>query len=140
MADKLIFEIFVDINESAVSFVKGPAGEALMIPFTGTVRGLLFNGVVLPGGVDVQTVNQNGVRHMQARYMLEGCDPEGEHCRIFVDNNGWFEEMRTPFKTIPAFMTDSKSLAPYLHRNTFRGEGHMIDGKTVIRIFEITDK
>ena len=27
---------------------------------------------------------------MSARYMLEGVDKNGEHCRIYIDNNGWF--------------------------------------------------
>ena len=67
MADKLIFEVFVDIYSEQVSLLKGPAGEVVMIPFGGTVKGEIFNGKVLPGGVDTQTVDQNGVRHMSAR-------------------------------------------------------------------------
>ena len=137
MTDKLIFEVHVEIDDKTVSFLKGPAGEAVMIPFSGTVTGELFNGRVLPGGVDTQTVNQNGVRHMSARYMLEGFDSNGESCHIYIDNCGWFESMNMPFKTIPVFLTDSKKLAPYLHSNRFRGEGHLIDGKTVIKMFEI---
>jgi len=61
-----------------------------MIPFGGTVEGELFHGKVLAGGVDTQTVDQNGVRHMSARYMLEGVDNAGEPCHIYIDNNGWF--------------------------------------------------
>ena len=33
MADKLIFEVYIEIDNQAVSFLKGPAGEAVMIPF-----------------------------------------------------------------------------------------------------------
>lgn len=140
MADKLIFEVYVEIEEKDVSYLKGPAGEALMIPFSGTVTGDVFNGKVLPGGVDTQIVNQNGVRHMSARYMLEGVDKSGDPCRIYIENNGWFETQSLPFKTIPTFYTDSKNLAPYLHSNKFRGEGHLVDGKTVIKMFEINDE
>jgi hypothetical protein len=139
MADKVIFEVHVEIDDREVSMLKGPAGEAVMIPFSGTVTGELFNGKVLPGGVDTQIVNQNGVRHMSARYMLEGTDRDGEPCRIYIDNNGWFESFSLPFRTIPTFYTDSKKLAPYLHSNRFRGEGHLVDGKTVIRMFEVDD-
>jgi hypothetical protein len=137
MADKLIFEVFVEITENQVSYLKGPAGEVVMIPFAGTVKGELFNGRILPGGVDTQRVNQNGVRHMSARYMLEGVDQNGEACRIFIDNNGWFESKNMPFRTIPTFFTDSKKLAAYLHSNKFRGEGHDQNGQLVIKIFEI---
>jgi hypothetical protein len=137
MADKLIFEVLVEIDNGAVSALKGPAGEAVMIPFTGTVRGELLSGRVLPGGVDAQTVNQNGVRHMCARYMLDCVDRDGEPCRVYIENNGWFEAQSMPFKTIPTFLTDSKKLAPYLHRNNFRGEGHFENGGLVIKMFEI---
>jgi hypothetical protein len=138
MPDKLIFEIAVEINPAQVSQLKGPAGEVIMIPFSGTVTGELFKGRVLPGGVDTQTVDPNGVRHMSARYMLEGIDNTGEQCRIYVDNNGWFSgEMIMPFKTIPTFYTDSKALAPYLHSNKFRTEGHPRQGGVNIKVFEI---
>ena len=138
MHDKLIFEVTVEINPAQVSQLKGPAGEVLMIPFSGTVKGELFNGRVLPGGVDTQTVDQNGVRHMSARYMLEGVDNSGERCKIYIDNNGWFPgEIIMPFKTIPTFFTDSKALASYLHSNKFRTEGHPRPGGVTIKVFEI---
>ena len=137
MADKLIMEVLVSIEGKDVSFLKGPAGEAVMIPFGGTVQGEIFNGVVCPGGVDCQRVNLTGVRHMCARYMLEGTDSAGEKCHIFVENNGWFTGMQSPFQTVPTFMTDSKTLAPYLHQNKFRGEGHPREGGVTIKFFEV---
>ena len=137
MADKLIMEVLVDIDGKKVSALKGPAGEVVMIPFGGTVQGEIFNGVVCPGGVDCQRVNLTGVRHMCARYMLEGTDSAGEKCHIFVDNNGWFNGMQSPFQTVPTFMTDSKTLAPYLHQNKFRGEGHPREGGVTIKFFEV---
>lgn len=137
MADKMIMEVLVSIEGKEVSMVKGPGGEAVMIPFGGTVEGEIFNGVVCPGGVDCQQVNLAGVRHMSARYMLEGTDSAGEKCRIFVENNGYFSGMQFPFQTVPTFITDSKTLAPYLHRNKFRGEGHPREGGVSIRFFEV---
>ena len=137
MADKLIMEVLVSIEGKDVSFLKGPAGEVVMIPFGGPVQGEIFNGVVCPGGVDCQRVNLTGVRHMCARYMLEGTDSAGEKCHIFVDNNGWFNGMQSPFQTVPTFMTDSKTLAPYLHQNKFRGEGHPREGGVTIKFFEV---
>ena len=137
MADKLIMEVLVSIEGKDVSFLKGPAGEVVMIPFGGTVQGEIFNGVVCPGGVDCQRVNLVGVRHMCARYMLEGTDSAGEKCHIFVENNGYFTGMQSPFLTVPTFITDSKTLAPYLHRNKFRGEGHPREGGVTIKFFEV---
>ena len=137
MADKLILQIHVTMDMKDCSFLKGPAGEVVMIPFGGTVQGEIFNGVVCPGGVDCQRVNLTGVRHMCARYMLEGTDSAGEKCHIFVDNNGWFNGMQSPFQTVPTFMTDSKTLAPYLHQNKFRGEGHPREGGVTIKFFEV---
>jgi hypothetical protein len=140
MHDKLIFEVAVKIDPTQISQLKGSAGEVLMIPFGGMVEGEFFNGQVLPGGVDTQIVDQNGVRHMSARYMLEGVDKNGEKCRIYIDNNGWFSgELVMPFKTIPTFFTDSKTLATYLHSNKFRAEGHPRQGGVTIKIFEISN-
>ena len=70
--------------------LKAPHGEAAILPFGGTVSGEVFNGRVLPGGADVQTVDASGVRHMCARYMLEGEDFTGAKCRVYIENNGWF--------------------------------------------------
>ena len=137
MTDKMIMEVLVDIQGDKVSALRGSAGEVVMIPFGGTVQGELFKGVVCPGGVDCQRVNLAGVRHMSARYMLEGEDHTGASCHIFVENNGWFDGMQMPFKTVPTFHTDSAALAPYLHRNKFRGEGHPREGGVSIRFFEV---
>jgi len=138
MDDKLILVISVEIDAAQVSQLKSSAGEVTMIPFSGIVTGELFHGKILPGGVDTQTVDRNGVRHMSARYMLEGIDKAGEPCRIYIENNGWFpSDMVMPFKTIPTFYTDSKALAEYLHSNKFRTEGHSRKGGVTIKVFEI---
>lgn len=138
MDDKLILEVFVTVVFEEISKLEGAAGDVVMIPFGGTASGEIFTGVVLPGGVDTQRVDVNGVRHMSARYMLEGTDRVGAKCRIFIENNGHFpKEEPMPFRTIPVFRTDSSALSPYLHRDAFRGEGHSVDGKLVIRFYEI---
>lgn len=138
MNDRLVMEIFVKIDFAAVSQLEGTAGSAIMIPFGGTVSGELFSGIVLPGGVDTQVVDVNGVRHMSARYMLDGRDQTGAQCRIYVENNGHFpKDEPMPFKTVPTFITDSTALAKYLHGHIFRGEGHPWEDGVVIKIFEI---
>ena len=136
MADKLIMEIKIDIDNKTVTGLKGQFAEVVMIPFTGSVKSEIFNGAVLDG-VDTQRVNLSGVRHMSARYMLDGEDYTGAKCKIFVENNGWFEGFSAPFKTVPTFLTDSKALAPYLHQNKFRGEGHGGPDGLTIKMFEV---
>lgn len=137
--DKLIMEVFVNIDGEHIVELDSPVGHVTMIPFGGTVKGELFQGIIAPGGVDTQVTNQNKVRRMSARYMLIGQDYTGNDCRIYVENNGCFTEGLdpAPFKTIPTFITDSKALTPYLHTNQFRGEGHMDESGLVIRFYEI---
>ena len=124
MAKKAIFDISIEANGSMVH-LKGENGEVLMVPFKGSVKSDLFNGIVEPCGVDTQIVNAANVRHMSARYMLTGTDRDGKEAHIYVENNGWFDDLTKtmPFHTVPTFYTDSAALAPYLHRNQFVGEG-----------------
>ena len=124
MEKKPVLRIKIEANGEAVH-LNGEAGEVLMIPFKGHVESDIFNGIVVPCGVDTQVVNLAGVRHMSARYMLQGKDKEGQDCSIYVENNGYFDDATKtmPFHTVPTFLTDSKALAPYLHANQFVGEG-----------------
>ncbi len=139
MEKKLILEIRVTIDGKEISRLSGPGGSVVLIPFGGTAAGEIFRGRVCPGGVDVQRVNLGGVRHMLARYMLEGSDYTGASCRIYIENNGWFDDGSVPavFRTVPAFITDSTALAPYLHRNCFVGEGIPDDQGVLIRLYEV---
>ena len=124
MARKPILNIHIVMDTPPVS-LKAENGEVVMIPFKGTAEGEIFSGIVESCGVDTQLVNAAGVRHMSARYMLTGKDREGQDAHIYVENNGYFTGGGggTPFTTVPTFMTDSASLAPYLHASRFVGEG-----------------
>ena len=141
MADKLIMEVYVELEPEKVVELTGPKCKVKMLPFVGTVKGEIFNGVVAPGGVDTQVTNAVGVRNMSARYMLIGKDQDGQDCHIYVDNEGWFTngEQPRPFTTVPTFLTDSACLAPYLHQNKFRGEGHPGEKGPTIKFYEIID-
>ena len=137
--EKPVLEILVDIDRTGIVDLDSEIGHVKMIPFKGSVKGEIFNGIVEPCGVDTQITNQAGVRHMSARYMLTGTDADGSDCHIYVDNNAWFTngEEPKPFITVPAFMTDSRKLAPYLHRNQFIGEGLIDDSGLWIRYYEV---
>ncbi len=132
-------EVHVKIQPDLISRIETNSESVVMIPFGGTVEGSLFRGNVMPGGVDTQVVNAVGVRHMSARYMLEGTDNSGKLCHIYVENNGYFEKgsQQSIFLTVPTFITDSQDLAPYLHTRKFRGEGHPAEGGVTIKFFEI---
>lgn len=138
MDRKPILDVKVDMMGESVH-LEGECGAVTMIPFKGSVRGEIFNGIVEPCGVDTQVLNAAGVRHMSARYMLTGEDAAGQKAHIYVENNGWFEEKHRamPFHTVPTFYTDSAALAPYLHRNQFVGEGRIEADGLHIYFFEI---
>ena len=133
-----IIEVKVEFDQPGMK-IETETGEVSMIPFYGTVKGKLFNGIVEPWGVDTQVKNQVGIRHMSARYMLTGTDETGEACHIYVENNGWMTDDKPSrtFRTVPTFITDSKHLAPYLHRNQFEGTGSVEEDGLWIRFYEI---
>lgn len=137
-----ILIIRVQTDPARTVSLTGEIGTVKMIPFGGTVEGPLFSGIVEPCGVDTQITDQNEVRHMSARYMLTGKDNAGADCHIYIENNGWFTDgaKPVPFKTVPTFITDSKALASYLHRNQFVGEGVREGDGLYIRFYELADK
>ena len=136
-----VLEIFVETDPAGAVELHSEIGHVKMIPFKGSVKSPLFIGIVEPCGVDTQVTNQNEVRHMSARYMLTGKDADGADCHIYIENNGWFTDgaRPKPFRTVPTFITDSRRLAPYLHRNQFIGEGLRDESGLWIRFYEISD-
>ncbi len=136
-----MLEILVETDPAGTVEFESETGHVKMIPFKGTVNCEIFTGIVEPCGVDTQVTNQNGVRHMSARYILTGRDQDGSECHIYVENNAWFtnDERPRPFRTVPTFITDSPRLAPYLHRNQFVGEGLRDERGLWIRFYELSD-
>lgn len=135
---KQILDIYIE-NNGDIVHMKGRNSEVLMIPFKGRIISGVMSGIVEPCGVDVQVVNAANVRHMCARYMLTGKDSEGNDCHLYVDNNGWFDDLTKsmPFHTVPTFYTDSPVLADYLHNNQFIGEGVQEEDGLHIYFYEI---
>lgn len=138
---RAIMEFHIQLREELISGMKGPAGAATIIPFTGWVDAPLFSGRILPGAADVQTTDASGTCHMCAQYMFEGKDFTGADCRLFVRNDGYFEPGRepAPFHTCPKFLTDSLPLGEYLHQSRFRGEGIMDKKGLRIVIYDVLD-
>ena len=133
--EKAILELLVQTRPEETVELESEQGHVKMIPFSGTVKGELFQGVIEPCGVDTQVTNAAGVRHMSARYMLTGRDYTGTACRIYVENDGWFRPK--PWHSVPRFVTDSAALAPVLHRGGFIGEGLRQEDGLHIRFYEI---
>ncbi len=90
--------------------VKGNKGSATMITFHGESDCKNFKGIILPGGVDTQKQLTDEARILSARYILEGEDYTGEHCHIFIDNNGSIGVDGT-ITTRPQIFTDSIALS-----------------------------
>ncbi len=139
MEPGLIMEIKVVLARDKISELEASNGKAKIIPFSGRVDSPLFSGEILPGAADVQMTNAAGVRHLCAQYMLQGVDSEGNPCRLFISNNGYFERDHRPkpFEACPTFLTDSPVLGPYLQGAHFRAEGHSSPEGVNIRIFDI---
>ncbi|WP_044916329.1 DUF3237 family protein [Oribacterium sp. FC2011] len=136
---KLVMELMVQTFPEKTVELDSEIGHVKMIPFGGTVKGDIFNGIIEPCGVDTQVTNQAGVRHMSARYMLTGKDADGNDCHIYLENNAWFTngERPKPWISTPKFITDSKKLAPYLHADRFIGEGMRVEEGLRIRYYEV---
>ncbi len=136
---KLVLELIVETYQDKIVELDSKIGHVKMIPFGGTVKGEIFNGIIEPCGVDTQVTDQAGVRHMSARYMLTGKDMDGQDCHIYLENNAWFTngDRPKPWISTPTFMTDSQKLAPYLHTNQFVGEGIRVEEGLRIRYFEV---
>ncbi|MBQ5951192.1 MAG: DUF3237 family protein [Lachnospiraceae bacterium] len=133
-----VLELLIQTDPAKTVELEGAGGKVRMIPFTGTAEGPLFHGIIEPCGVDTQVTNAANVRHMSARYMLTGEDHTGTPCRIYVQNEAWFEggARPVPWHSVPVFMTDSEALAPVLHRNCFIGEGIRDSEGLHIRFYE----
>lgn len=101
-----VITVFVRV-EQAFS-VKGQAGSATMLLFSGYAEGENFKGKILPGAVDCQKAGANGFT-LSARYILEGKDREGKECKIFIENNGAPDETGE-IHTKPLVYTDSDCL------------------------------
>lgn len=90
--------------------VKDDTEEIVMIPFSAVATGEYFNGKTIGRGVDTQRIH-DGKMLLSARYMLEGVDHAGQECRLFIENNGTFDEGFTPQIT-----TDSVFLKAWKQR------------------------
>ncbi len=131
MIDNLIFEINITINE--VKEVIGAKGTVRMVSFGGNVSSPLFNGEVIPDAVDTQIQYNTAAKKLSARYILEGKDIAGNHCRIFIENNG--TENNDVIITTPVIITDSHQLQ-WLENAVLKGTIVSENNQLVVKIYE----
>lgn len=122
------------INITGGNTVKSAKGQINMVMFDGWCEGV-FNGKIMAGGVDTQVfpVNPDKPGTLSARYMLEGTDPEGKACRMFIENNGISE--KDGISTTPKIFTDSENLR-YLEEADLYGTVEGQENGVLITIFK----
>lgn len=122
--DKLI----ITVNIGECFSVRADGREVNVVSFGGHCSGGAFEGDVLAPAADVQTYDPNGGR-LSARYMLEGIDCAGQHCRIFIENNAETGEAFTR----PRVLTDSQRLS-WLNSEPLAGRIISTDSSLTIEI------
>ena len=127
MENEVLMTIRVKILE-ALS-VEGKTRNIVMIPFDGEASGPYFNGKVIGPGVDTQKIGKDGKTLLSARYMMEGTDAAGNACRVFVENQGSWEDGFTP-----VIVTDSPLLAEW-ETASLRATVEGISEGVMIRIY-----
>ena len=125
---KKILTVHVHCTDSYL--IASPLRTINQILFDGTAEGELFNGEILPGGVDTQTYGvENGC--LSARYTLKGTDYTGRECLMFIENN---QPSGAP-KTTPCITTNSEALS-YLNSAALSGTLQVLADEVRIEIFE----
>jgi hypothetical protein len=112
------------------------SGYAFTVPITGgTVSGPDIEGTIVPGGADYQSMDRDGVFHVNAIYMLK--TSEGSYIKVVnpgvarADAHGLIY-----FYTQPKFTAGPGKYA-YLNDNIFVGRGLFDGTKLVIRFYQI---
>lgn len=126
----------IDVKLDGHYSVKGTEQSVNMICFHGSAQSELFEGVILPGGVDTQFIENEGRGQLSARYMLEGKDLCGQPCRIFIHNQAQTDDA-SPLPTHPRVVTDSKTLA-YLEKTQLEGSLVATEGGVCIAVKDKT--
>lgn len=128
MQPKLEFSFSVDVrvDRPIVLFNSELTGKRQLIPILGgKVHGAL-TGEILPGGVDSQIIEPNGICRLSARYALSVAQgtiyienngirrvPDSFREQLFTDDMSLFSLLSPSdiyFKTVPSFEVDSSEL------------------------------
>jgi len=123
--EKILFTLYINCHE--VREVRFDGGTVRQILFDGEARGEVFNGRILDGGVDTQTINPDGSGTLSARYMLEGTDAIGKSCHMYIDNSAVIGDDITS----PKCFCDSEALSWICGASLV---GHMVNDEEGFKI------
>ncbi|MGG5215824.1 DUF3237 domain-containing protein [Rahnella variigena] len=120
------FSISVVVDKPIVVSNSARSGKRQLIPILGGRVSGALTGEVLPGGVDSQIIEPDGVCRLSARYALrvnEGTIyienngirrvPEAFTNKLFTDDMSFFDQLSPSdiyFKTVPVFEVDTSEL------------------------------
>lgn len=127
MENKLL-KIYVHLTE--INEINMEKLTIRMMLFDGYCEGPYFQGTILPGGVDTQTIYSDGTGHLSARYMLKGTDNTNHDCCIYIENTAVIGSKWTK----PRIFTDSENLK-WIEQASLKGSIENENGKLVINIF-----
>lgn len=125
--------------EEPITLEQKNGDSVVMIPFSGHVTGLLFEGTIEKGGVDTQVIAEGGKKHtLSARYMISGADHTGEAGKLYIENNGYIHEPSEQFifRTYPKIITTCHSIK-HLERDILIAEGIAVENGVKINIYRV---
>lgn len=80
-----VFRILIEVGQPIIVGQDERVGRRQLIPIlSGEVKGLGFNGKVLPGGIDSQIIRPDGKCELSARYAIR----LENGASIYIENNG----------------------------------------------------
>ena len=143
-----VFSIAVDVAP-AVEVGATPLGERRLIPILGgRVSGPRLSGQVLPGGADYQSIRDEGLADIHARYVVE----TDAGSRVYVENTGIrrgppeliarlkrgepVDPALIYFRTVPRFETGDPALV-WLMRSLFVCAGTRLPDRVLLDIYEL---
>ena len=127
----MIIKLVIHVDEEIK--VESEKASANMLLFHGEADSPYFKGKVRNGGVDTQIQYKGQMKHLSARYILDGIDNEGKTCKIFIENNGEIDDQMMPFVTKPTVITDSEALK-WMEDAKLCGYVTFEEGQLIIRI------
>ena len=96
-----ILEVHVELDPAGITELDSELGHVTMIPFSGTVQGPLFSGIVEPCGVDTQVTNCSDVRHMPPGICSQGKTRTAETAVSMLRTTAGSPTAPTPIRSGP---------------------------------------
>ena len=136
-----VMSIYVKENANKVYTVNGSTCDVTMQYFSAEIDGDYFTGTTAgnstggEGSVVIKDYKEdynNGEKQYCARYIVEGTDNTGAHCKMFIEDNG-LEYENGSILTKPIIITNSQSLS-WLGSADLSGRVSEYDGGKVIDI------